>query len=328
MVIDFRKELQINEAQNREELKLYDDIIESLNAIVKTEIDLEMIFTVINNIISKKEVIKFNAYQIYYISKLNQELSEIQNEISKNYKIAKRLREKYENFIYKKCEITKEDIETIKDIYMPFFTELCKKVGPSNDAYTYGQMPIFTTNYDLCIETYWREIIGKDLNTGFEYDKIKNRNILNINKLEKKSFKLLKLHGSINWLINDDESISEERLIAERTVTGEEFKGRKMILPIEEKEVYIRPFINMFRELGAQLNLTNLWIIIGYSFNDEIIRNIFINSYKIKKRIMLIHPKANEIAENRLSSINKHIILINKPFGNRDTIRELLNYIS
>ena len=56
----------------------------------------------------------------------------------------------------------------------------------------------------------------------------------------------------------------------------------------------------MFYCLGKEWEDKDVFIVIGYSFRDDIIKNIFINGLKKcnKKRIILVHPGAETIRDN------------------------------
>ena len=54
----------------------------------------------------------------------------------------------------------------------------------------------------------------------------------------------------------------------------------------------------LFRQFKQDLSKTKNWIIIGYSFNDEFIRNIFLEVFRQEgqnPRMLIIHPRAKEM---------------------------------
>jgi len=55
---------------------------------------------------------------------------------------------------------------------------------------------------------------------------------------------------------------------------------------------------------------------IGYSFNDSVIRDIFMKNSNEKKQIVLLHPHANDIAVQKLGDIKcKDLRVLEKKFG-------------
>jgi hypothetical protein len=104
-----------------------------------------------------------------------------------------------------------------------------------------------------------------------------------------------------------------------------------MIYPLHEKELYLEPYISMLKKLNYELRTKQIWIIIGYSFNDPVIREIFINNYKFNpgKKVVLLHPHAELIRREKLSvSSCYEWILLNQKFGEEDYTTVNYNLIS
>ena len=69
-----------------------------------------------------------------------------------------------------------------------------------------------------------------------------------------------------------------------------------IIYPLNRKELYFTPFMQLFRMLDIELRRRDFWIIIGYSFRDIIIRSMFEKGLieNSKRKVLLVHPHATE----------------------------------
>jgi hypothetical protein len=79
----------------------------------------------------------------------------------------------------------------------------------------------------------------------------------------------------------------------------------------------------MFFLLNEELRYKKVWIIIGYSFRDPVIQNIFNNNFKDGKKMILIHPHPEEVKQ-RFPGHEEDIIVIEKYFG-REGDQEVIN---
>ena len=156
---------------------------------------------------------------------------------------------------------------------------------------------IYTTNYDRVQETYWE---GKeDINDLFK--KGKGIETLDIGRLPNANerIKLVKLHGSLDWYKVGGEIVRS--LDSKRPKIGGKTVEREQVLyPIQQKDLYIHPWYDIFRQFKQDLSKTLNWIVIGYSFNDEFIRNMFLEVFRQEKqdsRMLIIHPRAREIVQ-------------------------------
>ena len=78
----------------------------------------------------------------------------------------------------------------------------------------------------------------------------------------------------------------------------------------------------MLVRLNRELEKHPIWVVIGYSFNDPVIQDIFIKNWSPQKHnLILIHPEAGEIGAKKLSDIN--ITPVEKYFGLTDTQVEI-----
>jgi len=112
--------------------------------------------------------------------------------------------------------------------------------------------------------------------------------------------KLVKLHGSVSWMIEPDGTVTEEESIPARSLVGRRYVGPMMIYPIQQKELYVDPYISMFAQLNTELASKTNWLVIGYSFNDPVITEIFVRNSEPRKKILLVHPEADRILSAKL----------------------------
>jgi hypothetical protein len=81
----------------------------------------------------------------------------------------------------------------------------------------------------------------------------------------------------------------------------------------------------MFTQLNRELKARKNWVIIGYSFNDPVIREVFIRNSDKTKKIILIHPFAPKIRKEKLGNIMcESFATLNQKFG-EENYREV-NY--
>jgi hypothetical protein len=135
--------------------------------------------------------------------------------------------------------------------------------------------------------------------------------------------RIIKLHGSINWIKDKDghliqKGFSESYQSMERSNESGYIRDEIMIYPLSQKQLYLSPFIQFFNYLEKELRSNKIWIVIGYSFRDIFIRNMFEKSIDTVKKIILVTPHSGEV--KRLFNIQTQdkIIEITKRFGNKE----------
>ena len=150
---------------------------------------------------------------------------------------------------------------------------------------------------------------------------------------------LIKLHGSVNWIRNRQKEIEEH----DYNINFDDVKNRSgskdfeddiIMYPLSQKQLYFSPYIQLFRVLLEELKKRDLWIIIGYSFRDPIIRNMFVKSlYENNKcKILLVTPDFTEVKNLFSQNVQNQIIEIKGYFGatnyqvvNQNIVKKLLD---
>jgi hypothetical protein len=167
---------------------------------------------------------------------------------------------------------------------------------------SYRPIHIFSTNYDICIETFCQEY-DKKYTDGFSPG-------WDVDNFEKKDVDVLlyKLHGSIRWYRTGSGDYEASRLILDGTKVKLDTRQRAipLILYPGRKLEYIEPTLDMLVELKRKLDHAKYVIVIGYSFKDDHLAKMF--RYAAKRNpelnVFLIGPHAHSIYDEVLRQID------------------------
>lgn len=218
------------------------------------------------------------------------------------------------NFLLKKClnesKRTKGIDKNLIDLYKSFYRKL---------LYRNSNLPkpnIFTTNYDLYSEIALDKL-GIHYVNGFSggIKKYFNPTIFNYALAEKMDLSqskwsvidnfiyLYKIHGSINWVQDEEDSkLFKVREIQETNYANLEKEEVIMIhpTPLKQNASMGSPYADLFREFQKKLmQNNNVLITLGYSFNDEHINNLIYQAFTIPsfRLIVLGDQKASKDIE-------------------------------
>ena len=320
-VTDFETSFDQNDENALDQKIVYSGIKGRLEQDLGKPVDLEAVFSVIDGLLNYNTE-KLGLLSIYLANNGFRKPSE---EI---VKICKSLSEKFRDFVKNKCEVPEAAFGKIGSVYRDFFNrfalELGGKVNRQEDYAWCPDWTIFTTNYDTCIEYYWREKARIGIDTGFDFDLVRHVSALRSRRFlqENIGLQLFKLHGSINWLVEKGTNeVIEVEMEKGRSHMGRRFLGEMMIYPIAEKELYLDPYISMLLRLNRELESKKVWIIIGYSFNDPVIREIFSKESSKDKKIILVHPNAEGIFNERLQGVQGDVVRLKSMFGMEDSFQ-------
>lgn len=213
--------------------------------------------------------------------------------------------------IYKKCLAFNIDKATkaydklfkaLKDIgHARFSTENSGKIEHLHSLSFIDK--IFTTNYDPIIEASIRKMPGESCSDGFNVDEQGDLSFQN--KWKEEGYQLVKLHGSIDYYSKDSRKIVKYALNSatpDRNIYGERLE-RMMILPIGEKYVTKRPYIDLLNKLRFELIQEEVALAIGYSFRDIPINNALEEKATMKDRhfqIFVVAPDADYIIKHNI----------------------------
>lgn len=314
IVPEFEKQLQ------GEQRTFYNGVWKTLQANYPY-VDLETVFAVMDRIAGNYSfndlgpVAAFHSAAYFGVRSRIEQLKPPKADVE----LARLVRDGFRSFVKKEFRVRPEQLGRIDSYYRRFFDVLAKHresfegyYGGSG-GFNFLRWPIFTTNYDLNVETFFdRHQIP--LNTGAMPER--QLMILNTTNLDRDDLILVKLHGSLNWIQVGSkirmESIPSE---AEYTVDGQKIQGEVVLYPVAGKELYRHPYLDLFRIFRKELNRHKIWVVAGYRFNDEVIRQMFLDACSSDKRMILIHPRPQPILDGPLASIKDRIVVLEAEFG-------------
>jgi len=318
LVVNFEEMLENNGTD--EELNVFRDIKNTLENVLQRPTDLEDVFTVIDGIINYG--LDRIGLLAAYSSIIN--FTKIPSQPAERV-ICVKLQKKFENFIRRECMIPEKSFPEIFNVYQDLYTKISASTQRSSSnthlsrgTVRYCTWTIFTTNYDTCLEYFWRERVRANLYTGFRYDQSRHTQVLDTVFKKTNDLTLVKLHGSLNWMLEPDGTIVEEIAPPGRSYIGRTYEGPMMIYPIQQKELYLEPYVSMFSRLNRELQDRMNWVIIGYSFNDPIVREIFLKNSDDGKRIVFLHPHADDVIKEHLSDLRGEIFPLKDYFGQHE----------
>lgn len=225
--------------------------------------------------------------------------------------------------------VTKISSQTLNQVHqgeiplIPLFSKLKHLLSPSHPL-----LDIITPNYDLIIENALSQC-GIPYTDGFwgEYKKTfnwqeaKNNFIRYIDSVKPKGVikqpipfvKLHKVHGSLNYFIQNDDIIRIDTL---SYFTEPETYERFIITPGESKHKRIVQNRNFYFEMDKTIEEVNTYFFIGYGFNDiDIDKKICANIESRGRKAVIVTKELTSI--NGMSLINNpnNIIIIDNNKG-------------
>ena len=326
MVPEFEKFLE--REGTSDERRLYNDVCQFLTKTLGRPIDLEAAFTLIDSIVNW-DVERLGVSALYHASKAlptgrEEKVLAFTAPTQDETRVARALRRKFELFVQRICQIPDGQRDRIDAVYRSLFENVTRFTGQSRSGrdsrHPHHDWPMFTSNYDAILEYYWTDLVGGvQLNTGFQYDSASKMEIATPQRLRNDGLRLFKLHGSVTWLVDERWGLTEQRAPPQdmKRYGGEKFLGEFMLYPIAGMELYMDPYMTMYQMLGDELSRTERSIVVGYSFSDRVVRDIFVRSVKRNHRLILLHPRASEI-QTRLVGLAGKTEPIDARFGSED----------
>lgn len=296
--------------------------------------DLESVFSVLEDLSNNIEYRSLGFTPMYELAKLHKKGNQtITDETTQNY--SKSLLGKFVQFIKNEYEV---DRRSQDDEIKRIFFDLYDTVGRSLKSWTESKTdkktlhhefwPIYTTNYDLVQERFWEDITDiNDLSKRNE----RGLEVIDVTQTFARGprVKLVKLHGSLNWYkIEGREIVKSEKDRVQ--FGGKVVKGRMMLYPIQQKDLYLEPWFTLLNGFKKDLEETKIWIIIGYSFHDLFIKEIFLESLKNGKKMVIVDPNAKIIKKEGFDFDD--VLTIPAQFHKADTLtligKEIADLIS
>ncbi len=244
-------------------------------------------------------------------SEEEEEEEEDDDDINKKLEKIQDIIQKAKKFLIKRY-LNEENKQEGKDIpLLELYQKFYRKLLIRNT--NLPKINIFTTNYDLYSEIAL-DRLGIHYVNGFSggIKKYFNPTIFNYALAEKMDLSqekwsvidnfiyLYKIHGSINWIMDDEESkLFKVREVQETSAENLQKMGTVMIHPTPQKQNASlgSPYSDLFREFQNKLmQKNNVLVTIGYSFSDEHINNLIYQAFTIPsfRLIVLGNYSSNE----------------------------------
>ncbi len=182
------------------------------------------------------------------------------------------------NFIHDQLinKWTKFDNKKAQCLLNPF-----QKLIQSDEKF---DLRIFSLNYDIILEKTFNTENEHLVDTGFS----QNKWIGDFNDPESpQKIKFYKLHGSIDWYFDDEEETIKQGRVNQKPL---------IIFGSGSKIQSYDPFLSLLGAFSEALKKTNLFIAVGYSFQDRYINNILIQnlSSDLNKKMLIVDPDKKE----------------------------------
>ncbi len=194
--------------------------------------------------------------------------------------------ETYLNFIYEKVIEWITPIDEYKaagELLAPFETLL--KETTDEDYH----INIFTLNYDLIFEKVFNRDSEFPVNTGFNSQGIWDTNWFDS---EAAKINLCKIHGSLDWYLNEDDTCCLTNHEVAFNPSNPEERKPHIILGFEYKLFSVDPFFTLLQQFIQKLKSARLLVVIGYSFFDNYLNNIIIRHLNSNEngRVLIVDP--------------------------------------
>jgi len=180
-----------------------------------------------------------------------------------------------------------------------------------------GVMPktrIYTTNYDLSFE-YTMDLLGIEYSDGFSG--FVNRRFNTRALIANSKPSLIKLHGSVNWIVENSQikeiqpEFNDGKLHIEKTAP-------LLIYPTSDKlyQTYSAPYSELLRHMLDEMETgANVVVVIGYKYGDEHVNDILFRALdNIKNAFYFFiygNPDECEFIKKKISPLEGSMANIN-----------------
>lgn len=179
------------------------------------------------------------------------------------------------------------DPTAVRSAYEPLCDIIFSYVDPGKHC-----LPIFTTNYDLAIETLCETLYNKyELTEGLELDPFSKtarwgRNEFDLYSLREGHHNLVqfKLHGSVDWIRQANSGRIMRAPAMYDAMDSDEYQNA-IIYPTGDKAANREPYFSAYDYFSRCCEQAEVLIVIGYSFRD----------YETLNRLMGAHRRNEEL---------------------------------
>ena len=239
---------------------------------------------------------------------------------------------KTKEFILEKC-INEDNIKNhpeLIELYKKFYRKL---VYRDNNL---SKTNIFTTNYDLYNERALDQL-GIIYSNGFagNIERYFNPTVFNYAFAEQMELSnnkwnvidnfiyLYKLHGSVNWIEDDNPS----HMFKIREIQNPKKEDSAVMIyptPVKQNASFGSPYSDLFREFQKKLmQQNNILITLGYSFSDEHINNLIYQALTIPTFRLIVFGDSTKGNIEKLLELDDPRIWI---IGGKDDSGETIHY--
>ena len=288
-------------------------------------IDIEAMLSVIEGISKGTKAKDLGHFALYYISKIG--LSEPFDANDKEK--AKKLLEKLKKYIKNSCTVNLSG-DNIREIYEQSYVPLFGIVKGTTTRRFHDKYDLvvgwksYTTNYDNIFENFWDGCESpKD---HFDRQPNSDNYSFNTSRLVLEEHSFVKLHGSLDWTFNKEKG----NLIKRKSSSFIPYQtgGDVMLFPIQQKDLYLFPWYALFVDFKMGLINSEKWYVVGYAFNDEFIRNAFIEQLKLRNEpsLIIIGPSSRQIIQKFPEETREKIIALPIKFGTKYFSRQIQDF--
>lgn len=152
---------------------------------------------------------------------------------------------------------------------------------------------IFTTNYDLTFE-YTMDSLGIEYTDGFSG--FVNRRFNTRTLIADGRPSLIKLHGSVNWIVEDKSLIKEIQPKFNDGTLVIDGSAPFLIYPTADKlyETYLTPYSQLLRHMLDEMETgANVVLVIGYKYGDEHVNDVLFKALDNTKNVFYFFIHGN-----------------------------------
>jgi len=203
--------------------------------------------------------------------------------------------------------------------YQQFFDRVPGgKMGTRSGTIPMGFQHIFTTNYDLCIDSYLRKF---DCAKGFVDFSGYGRVFTGDWPVDSDAWTLCKLHGSVDWY-EVGGRITQLTVAPNASLYDEKIERRMMVYPASEKYALRSPYAECLFYLRQRLRTEQYCVVVGYSFRDTPINNAFADSLRLNPQLKIfsVSPRAQTHVAEMEEPLKSKIIPVDAEFGTESAI--------
>jgi len=219
------------------------------------------------------------------------------------------------------------DTQKAIEVYQPLFDTIFSNVDSASQC-----LPIFTTNYDLAIESFCGQQYSQyELADGMEHDPLLRETFWNPGTFRWYQFRdqvrhiaLFKLHGSVNWMRLTSTGRIVQSLPMYDVIDSDEYQNT-IIYPSGSRVATSQPYLTGYHYFSRCCEHVRVILAIGYSFHDYDALASLLKARQVNDDLMLIllSPNAYNVLDTIIRPLGEDTWLwtrsIHGRFGDPDS---------